>query len=40
MRGSDEKLCSSENERCKVWKDHMERTVNENDRTIMWKEMQ
>ena len=29
MRGSDEKLCFSEKERGKVWKDYMERIVNE-----------
>ena len=29
MRGSDGKLCISEKERCKVWKDHMERIMNE-----------
>ena len=29
MRGSDGKLCFSEKERGKVWKDYMERIVNE-----------
>ena len=29
MRGSDEKLCFSEKERGKVWKDYMERIMNE-----------
>ena len=29
MRGSDEKLCFCENERGKVWKDYMERFMNE-----------
>ena len=29
MRGSDGKLCFSEKERGKVWKDYMERTMNE-----------
>ena len=29
MRGSDGKLCSSEKERGKVWKDYMERIMNE-----------
>ena len=29
MRGSDGKLCSSEKKRGKVWKDDMERIVNE-----------
>ena len=29
MRGSDEKLCLSEKERCNVWKDYMERIMNE-----------
>ena len=29
MRGSDKKLCLSENERGKVWKDYMERIMNE-----------
>ena len=28
MRGSDEKLCFSEKERGKVWKDYMERIMN------------
>ena len=33
VRGSDEKLCFSEKERGKVWKDYMERIMNEeNDR--------
>ena len=27
MRGSDEKLCFSEKERGKVWKDYMERII-------------
>ena len=32
MRGSDEKLCLSEKERCKVWKDYIEWIMNdEND---------
>ena len=32
MRGSDGKLCFSEKERGKVWKDHIERIMNkEND---------
>ena len=32
MKGSDGKLCFSEKERGKVWKDHMERIMNvEND---------
>ena len=29
MRGSDGKLCFSEKERGKVWKDYMERIMNE-----------
>ena len=29
MRGSDGKLCFSEKERCKFWKDFMEWTMNE-----------
>ena len=29
MRGSDRKLCFSEKERGKVWKDYMERIMNE-----------
>ena len=29
MRGSDGKLCFSEMERGKVWKDYMERNMNE-----------
>ena len=29
MRGSDGKLCFSEKERSKVWKDYMERIMNE-----------
>ena len=29
MRGSDGKLCFTEKERGKVWKDYMERIVNE-----------
>ena len=29
MRGSDEKLCFSEKERGKVWKDYMERIMND-----------
>ena len=29
MRGSDGKLCFSEKGRCKVWKDYMERIMNE-----------
>ena len=29
MRGSNEKLCFSENERGKLWKDYMERIINE-----------
>ena len=29
MRGSDEKLCLREKERGKVWKDYMERIMNE-----------
>ena len=29
MRGSDEKLCFSEKERDKVWKNYMERIMNE-----------
>ena len=29
MRESDEKMCFSENERDKVWKDYMERIINE-----------
>ena len=29
MRGSDEKLCFSEKESSKVWKDYMERIMNE-----------
>ena len=29
MRGSDRKLCFSEKERCKVWKDYLERIINE-----------
>ena len=29
MRGSDGKLCFSEKERIKVWKNHMERIMNE-----------
>ena len=29
MRGSDGKLCFSEKERGKVWKDYMERMMNE-----------
>ena len=29
MRGSDGKLCLSEKERGKLWKDYMERTMNE-----------
>ena len=29
MSGSDGKLCFSEKERCKVWKDYVERIVNE-----------
>ena len=29
MRGSDEKLCFSDKERGKVWKDYMERVMNE-----------
>ena len=29
MRGSDEKLCFSEKERRKVWKDYIERIMNE-----------
>ena len=28
MRGSDGKLCLSENDRGKVWKDYMERVMN------------
>ena len=29
MRGSDGKLCLREKERCKIWKDYMERIMNE-----------
>ena len=29
MRGSDGKLCFSEKEKGKVWKDHMKRIMNE-----------
>ena len=29
MRGSDGRLCFSENERGKVWKDYVERIINE-----------
>ena len=29
MGGSDVKLCFSERERCNVWKDYMERIMNE-----------
>ena len=29
MTGSDGKLCLSEKERCKVWKDYMESIMNE-----------
>ena len=29
MRGSDGKLCFSEKERGNIWKDHMERIMNE-----------
>ena len=29
MRGSDGKLCFSEKERAKLWKDYMERIINE-----------
>ena len=32
MRGSDGKLCFSENERGKVWKDYMERIMNEENK--------
>ena len=28
-RGSDGKLCFSEKEKCKIWKDYMERIINE-----------
>ena len=41
MRGSDGKLCLSEKERGKVWKDFMELIMNEEiDWIIIWKEMQ
>ena len=29
MKGSNRKLCISEKKRCKVWKDYMERIMNE-----------
>ena len=29
--GSDRKLCFSEKEICKIWKDYMERTMNEDN---------
>ena len=29
MSGNDEKLCFSEKEKCRVWKDYMERIMNE-----------
>ena len=39
--GSDRKLCFSENERCKDWKDYMERIMNEeNDWDHNVKKMQ
>ena len=37
MRGSDGKLCISEKERGKVWKDYIERII---IGIIMWKEME
>ena len=41
MRGRDGKLCFSETEIGKVWKDYMERITNEeNDWDQMWNEMQ
>ena len=36
MRGSDGKLCFSENGRGKVWKDSMDKMI----MIVMWKEMQ
>ena len=29
MKGSDRKLCFNEKERCEIWKDYMERIMNE-----------
>ena len=41
QRGSNGKLCFSETERGKVWKDYMERIMNEEMiGIVMWKEMQ
>ena len=41
MIGNDEKLCFSEKDRRKIWKDHMERIMNKKMvGIIMWKEMQ
>ena len=40
MRGSDGKLCFSEKERGKVWKDYMESIMKKMIGIKMWKEMQ
>ena len=41
MSGNDGMLSCSEKERSNVWKDNMERVVNEeSNRDSMWKEMQ
>ena len=40
IRGSDGKLCCSEEERGKVWKDYMEKLMKEEMiEIVMWKEM-
>ena len=36
MRESDEKFCFGEKERGKVWKDYMERIMNEENKKNYW----